>query len=71
MKRQVEIVVEKHSDGYVAHALGMKGAVVGQGDTLEEVLKDIRSTIEFHLETFGVDAFDDDSPDRPKDEPPP
>jgi hypothetical protein len=25
--------MEKHSDGYVAYPLGIKGAVVGEGDT--------------------------------------
>ncbi len=36
--RQSKIVVEKHPDGYVAYPLGLKGVVVGQGDTYEEVL---------------------------------
>jgi len=31
--RQFKIVVEKHPDGYVAYPLGLKGVVVGQGDT--------------------------------------
>ena len=33
MPRQFKIVVEKHSDGYVAYPLGMKGTVVGEGNT--------------------------------------
>ena len=36
--RQFKIVVEKHPDGYVAYPLGLKGVVVGQEDTYEEVL---------------------------------
>jgi len=36
--RQFKIIVEKHPDGYVAYPLGLKGVVVGQGDTYEEVL---------------------------------
>ncbi len=36
--RQFKIVVEKHPDGYMAYPLGLKGVVVGQGDTYEEVL---------------------------------
>jgi len=31
--RQFKIVVEKYLDGYVAYPLGLKGVVVGQGDT--------------------------------------
>ncbi|MBM5828329.1 MAG: type II toxin-antitoxin system HicB family antitoxin, partial [Cyanobacteria bacterium M_surface_7_m2_040] len=49
--------VERHSDGYVAYPLGIKGVVVGQGDSYEEALEDVRSAIAFHRETFGPDAF--------------
>ena len=31
--RQYKIIVEKHPDGYVAYPLGLKGVVVGEGDT--------------------------------------
>ena len=33
---QVKLIVEKHADGNVASPLGLKGVVVGQGDTYEE-----------------------------------
>jgi len=56
--RQFKIVVEKHSDGYVAYPLGLKGVVVGQGDTYEEVLSDVKSAIHFHIETFGKEALE-------------
>ncbi|GAC1566098.1 MAG: hypothetical protein NVS2B2_38370 [Ktedonobacteraceae bacterium] len=29
----IKIIVEKHADGYVAYQLGLKGVVVGEGDT--------------------------------------
>ena len=61
MSRQFRIVVEKHSDGYVAYPLGIKGVVVGEGDTSEEVLADVRSAILFHIETFGPDVLPPDS----------
>lgn len=61
MSRQFQIVVEKHSDGYVAYPLGIKGAVVGEGDTSEEALADVRSAIQFHIETFGPDVLSPDS----------
>lgn len=59
--RTVKVIVEKHSDGFVAYPLGMKGVVVGEGNTADEALADVRSAIQFHIETFGTDAIDDDS----------
>jgi predicted RNase H-like HicB family nuclease len=58
----IKIIVEKHPDGYVAYPLGLKGVVVGEGDTYEEALADVKSAIRFHIETFGRDVFDTDSP---------
>jgi predicted RNase H-like HicB family nuclease len=55
---QMKIIVEKHSEGYVAYPLGLKGVVVGEGDTYEEALADVKSAIKFHIETFGKDAFE-------------
>lgn len=57
MKR-AKIIIEKHSDGYVAYPVGVKGVVVGEGDTCEEALKDVQSALEFHAETFGSDVLD-------------
>jgi len=56
--RQFKIIVEKHPDGYVAYPLGLKGVVVGQGDTYEEVLSDVKSAIQFHIETFGKEVLE-------------
>lgn len=50
-------MVEKHSDGYIAYPLGLAGVVVGQGDTYEEALADMKSAIAFHIETFGEAAL--------------
>ncbi len=58
----LKIIIEKHADGYVSYPIGLKGVVVGQGDTYEEALADIRSAIGFYIETFGEDAFENDSP---------
>jgi predicted RNase H-like HicB family nuclease len=60
--KEIKIVVEKHPDGYVAYPLGLAGVVVGQGDTYEEALADVKSAIKFHIETFGQDIFQNDSP---------
>jgi predicted RNase H-like HicB family nuclease len=61
MARQFKIIVEKHTDGYVAYPLGMKGTVVGQGDTYEEALADVKSAIRFHIETFGDEVLPGDA----------
>jgi predicted RNase H-like HicB family nuclease len=53
MVRQIKVVVEKHPDGYVAYPLGLKGVVVGEGDTYEDALADVKSAVAFHIETFG------------------
>ncbi len=60
--KQFKIVVEKHPDIYVAYPLGLKGVVVGQGDTYEAALADVRSAIKFHIETFGPEAGEIDPP---------
>ncbi len=60
--RNFKIIVEKHPDGYVAYPLGIKGVVVGQGDTYEEALSDVRSAIRFHIDSFGEDALNIEPP---------
>ncbi|MBI2872445.1 MAG: type II toxin-antitoxin system HicB family antitoxin [Chloroflexi bacterium] len=58
MVRQIKIVVEKTPDGYVAYPLGLKGVVVGQGNSYEEALSDVKSAIRFHIETFGTEMLE-------------
>ena len=60
--KQVKVIVEKHPDGYVAYPLGCKGEVVGEGDSYEEALADVKSAIRFHVESFGADVLDVDPP---------
>ena len=60
--KQFKIVVEKHPDGYVAYPLGLNGVVVGQGDTAEDALADIKSAIRFHVETFVQEVLETQSP---------
>ncbi|HVF41918.1 MAG TPA: hypothetical protein VM936_02850 [Pyrinomonadaceae bacterium] len=61
MKR-IKIIIEKHPDGYVAYPLGLKGVVVGEGESREEARADVESAIRFHVETFGPEVFDDEPP---------
>lgn len=60
MKRinPIKIIVEKHPDGYIAYPIGLQGVVIAEGDTYEEALAEIRSAIQFHIESFGHEAFE-------------
>ena len=60
--KQFKIVVEKHPDTYVAYPLGLKGVVIGQGETYEAALADVKSAIKFHIDTFGLDQIEVDPP---------
>jgi predicted RNase H-like HicB family nuclease len=60
MKR-IKIIVERHPDGYVAYPIGLKGIIVGQGNTYEEALSDVKSAIRFHIDTFGMLEMDSES----------
>ena len=60
--RHVEFIVEKHPDGYVVYPLGVKGVVVGQGDSYEAALRDVESALSFHVETFGSEGLEIDPP---------
>ena len=59
MTKQFKVIVEKHPDGYIAYPLGLKGIVVGEGNTYEEALADVKSAIRFHIETFGRDVLEE------------
>lgn len=60
--KEFKVIVEKHPDGYVAYPLGLKGVIVGEGDTYDEALADVKSAIRFHIETFGEEALSDEPP---------
>jgi len=55
-----KLIIERHEDGYVAYPIGMKGVVVGQGDSYDAALKDVQSAIVFHVETFGPESMQSD-----------
>ena len=46
----------------MAYPLGLKGIVVGQGDSCEAALSDVSSAIRLHIETFGTEVFEGESP---------
>jgi len=62
MVKQFKIIVEKHSDGYVAYPIGLRAIIVGEGDTYEDALFDVKSALQFHIETFGSADLNDETP---------
>ncbi len=56
---KLKIIVEEHPDGYVAYPIGLKGVVVGQGETFEDALSDVTSACRFHVQTFGPSVIQD------------
>ncbi len=62
MLKSLKVIVEKHADGYVAYPIGLKGVVVGEGDTYEEAMADVKSAIQFHIETFGPETLESEHP---------
>jgi predicted RNase H-like HicB family nuclease len=56
--RHLKIIIEKHPDGYVAYPVGVRGVVVGEGDTYAEALRDVQSALRFHVESFGMDVLE-------------
>ena len=58
--KTIKVIVEKHEDGYVAYPIGLKGVVVGEGDSYDEAFADVKSAIDFHIETFGSDVLNAD-----------
>lgn len=55
--KQFKIVIEKHPDGYVAYPIGIMGAVVGQGETYEEALTDVKSALVSYVKEFGEEVL--------------
>ena len=60
--RAIRVVIEQREDGFVAYPLGLFGTVVGEGLTADEALADVTGAIHFHLETFGPEGWETESP---------
>lgn len=56
--KPIKIIVEKHPDGYIAYPIGLKGVVLGEGDTYGQAVADVISAIKFHIETFGASIME-------------
>lgn len=59
--KSIKIIIEKHSEGYVAYPLGIQGIIVGEGDTYQEALIDVQSAIRFHIDTFGLEVLESEN----------
>ena len=56
--KNIKIIIERHEDGYVGYPLGFsRGAIVGQGETYGEALRDTESAIQFFIEQYGKENF--------------
>ena len=55
--KKIKIILEKHPDGYMAYPLGLRGVVVGEGNSYESALADVQSGIRFHIQTFAKEVF--------------
>lgn len=62
MGRSFHVIVKKYQHGYVAQAVGFRGAVVGEGDTREQAVADVTSAIRTAIESFGEEALDQEFP---------
>ena len=60
--KTLKIIVEKHADAYVAYPVGVEGVVVGQGETFEGALEDVKQAVRFHIETFGPGVLNPETP---------
>ncbi len=56
MSYKINVVIEKDESGYYAYAPELEGCQT-QGDSLDEVLINIREAIELYLETLTVDEI--------------
>jgi len=62
MLKQIKFVVEQHEETFVAYPLGIRGGVVGEGETASAALEDARRATEVYIETLGVGVVQDESP---------
>jgi predicted RNase H-like HicB family nuclease len=56
MSQKVSVVIEKDEYGYYAYCPELEGCQT-QGDSIEEVMKNIKEAIELYLETLSEDEI--------------
>ncbi len=55
--KKVLVVVENHSGRFVAYPVGVDRIVFGEGCTYKEALANVRSAINFYIETFSPEVL--------------
>ena len=59
---QLKIVVEQHSDGYIAYPLGIEDIIAGRGETHDLAVADVTSAIREYFDRAGsneqLDSYD-------------
>ncbi len=58
MSHKVSVVIEKDAHGYYAYCPELEGCQ-SQGDTLDEVMANIREAIELYLETLSEEELEE------------
>jgi predicted RNase H-like HicB family nuclease len=58
--RAIQILVEKHDDGFIAYPLDVHGGCVGQGDSHAKALADCQRVLKAHVATFGREVLQED-----------
>ena len=56
MEGKISVVIEEDADGYYAYAPELPGCQT-QGDTLDEVMANVREAVELYVETLGGDEL--------------
>ena len=56
MEGKISVVIESDEDGYYAYAPELAGCQ-SQGDTLDEVMLNIREAVELYVETLSGDEL--------------
>ncbi len=56
MSHKVSVVIEKDEYGYYAYCPELEGCQT-QGDSIEEVIKNIKEAIELYIETLSEDEL--------------
>ena len=49
----MKFIVEQHRDAFIAYPLGRADVVIGEADTRDGALSNVKSAVRFHRDTFG------------------
>ena len=49
--KQIKIIFEKHPDACIAYPIGLKGVIIGEGNTYEEVIANLQTFKHYNLKS--------------------